>query len=220
MSKQGGRCVDVIIWNHFNQDVTFVTKIWNYSVFSGIEDNIKRMWQVVSPTKNVIMKRVAVIAACVWVSVWLILSFSCEVYVKVDPAANVGAVQANVTALLSLTFSYDLLNLTSDPDSISIRPVGMCLLCRTRKTQLCHSCVHLHPIGKRHIPAMAFTVCTCHNFHSEVYLQTQTGAKVNSFIKVIPFAGYYKEYLVNKKAKTEGPDKPDKVGLWKPEVTW
>lgn len=50
---------------------------------------------------------------------------------KVDPPASVGVVQAAITALLSLTFSYNYLNLTSDPNTISIQPVGMCILCRT-----------------------------------------------------------------------------------------
>ncbi|TKS72207.1 G-protein coupled receptor G4 [Collichthys lucidus] len=52
-------------------------------------------------------------------------SFSCEVYVNVDPASDVEVVQANITALLSLTFSNDFLNLTSDPNSISVLPVGL-----------------------------------------------------------------------------------------------
>ncbi|KAE8285729.1 Adhesion G-protein coupled receptor G4 [Larimichthys crocea] len=51
--------------------------------------------------------------------------FSCEVYVNVDPASDVEVVQANITALLSLTFSNDFLNLTSDPNSISVLPVGL-----------------------------------------------------------------------------------------------
>lgn len=69
----------------------------------------------------------------------LIPSFSSEVYVKVDPAANVGVVQANITALLSLTFSDNLLTLTSDPDSISILPVGSYRLYHTatHKKRMC-----------------------------------------------------------------------------------
>ncbi|XP_023277381.1 adhesion G-protein coupled receptor G4-like isoform X1 [Seriola lalandi dorsalis] len=51
--------------------------------------------------------------------------FSCEVHVNVDPAANVQAFQADITALLSLTFSYNFLNLTADPNSISILPVEL-----------------------------------------------------------------------------------------------
>lgn len=43
---------------------------------------------------------------------------------NVDPAANVEVVQANIASLLSLNFSYDFLNLTADPNSISILPVG------------------------------------------------------------------------------------------------
>nr|XP_046262818.1 adhesion G-protein coupled receptor G4 isoform X3 [Scatophagus argus] len=49
--------------------------------------------------------------------------FSCEVYVEVDPAANVGDVQVNIATLLSLNFSNSFLNVTSDPNSISIIPV-------------------------------------------------------------------------------------------------
>ncbi|XP_071314384.1 adhesion G-protein coupled receptor G6 [Trachinotus anak] len=49
--------------------------------------------------------------------------FSSEVHVNVDPAANVEAVQADITALLNLTFSDNFLHLTADPDSISILPV-------------------------------------------------------------------------------------------------
>ncbi|XP_032384533.1 adhesion G-protein coupled receptor G4 [Etheostoma spectabile] len=51
--------------------------------------------------------------------------FSCEVYVNVDPATNVEVVQANIASLLSLSFSYDFLNLTADPYSISILPVEL-----------------------------------------------------------------------------------------------
>lgn len=55
---------------------------------------------------------------------WLILSFSCEVYVKVDPAAEIRVVQNNITALLSLEFSYNFCSLKSDPNNISILPMG------------------------------------------------------------------------------------------------
>lgn len=41
---------------------------------------------------------------------------------NVDPAASVEVVQANIAALLSLTFSHDFFNLTAN--SISILPVG------------------------------------------------------------------------------------------------
>ncbi|XP_067375708.1 adhesion G-protein coupled receptor G6 isoform X2 [Channa argus] len=51
--------------------------------------------------------------------------FSCEVHVNVNPAANVKAVQTDITALLSLTFSFDFLNLTAEPDSINISPVEL-----------------------------------------------------------------------------------------------
>lgn len=57
-------------------------------------------------------------------SLWLILSFSCEVYVKVDPAADIRVVQTNITALLSLEFSYNFCSLKPDPNSISILPMG------------------------------------------------------------------------------------------------
>ncbi|KAM6999760.1 adhesion G-protein coupled receptor G6 isoform 2-T2 [Tautogolabrus adspersus] len=49
--------------------------------------------------------------------------FSCEVFVNVDPAVNVDVVQANITALLSVSYSSDFLNLTADPYSISVLPV-------------------------------------------------------------------------------------------------
>ncbi|XP_071772292.2 adhesion G protein-coupled receptor G4a [Centroberyx gerrardi] len=70
---------------------------------------------------------------CARPAMWLIilllhtyskLSFSSEFYVSVSPAADVGVVQANITELLNLTFSYDFLNLTVDPNSLSIQPVG------------------------------------------------------------------------------------------------
>ncbi|XP_037635374.1 adhesion G-protein coupled receptor G6 [Sebastes umbrosus] len=51
--------------------------------------------------------------------------FNCEVYVNVDPAANVEVVQARIASLLTSTFSYDFLNLTADPNSISILPVEL-----------------------------------------------------------------------------------------------
>ncbi|XP_060904380.1 adhesion G-protein coupled receptor G4 isoform X2 [Labrus mixtus] len=49
--------------------------------------------------------------------------FSCEVYVNVDPAVKVDVVQANITALLSGSYSSDFLSLTVDPYSISVLPV-------------------------------------------------------------------------------------------------
>ncbi|KAM9849666.1 adhesion G-protein coupled receptor G6 [Aulostomus maculatus] len=51
------------------------------------------------------------------------LSFTCEVHVNVDPAACVDVVQMNITAMLRSAFSDNLLNLTADPNSISILPV-------------------------------------------------------------------------------------------------
>lgn len=57
-------------------------------------------------------------------SLWFHPSFSCEVHVDVDPAASVEVVQVNIAALLSSTFSYDFLNVSADPNSISILPVG------------------------------------------------------------------------------------------------
>ncbi|XP_050928565.1 uncharacterized protein LOC127139004 [Lates calcarifer] len=53
------------------------------------------------------------------------MCFSCEVYVNVDPAANVGEVQTDITARLSLPFFYNFLNLTADPSSISILPAEL-----------------------------------------------------------------------------------------------
>lgn len=49
--------------------------------------------------------------------------FSCEVYVNVDPAADVEVLQGNITALLNRTFYYDFLNLRADSESISVQPV-------------------------------------------------------------------------------------------------
>ncbi|KAK2848946.1 hypothetical protein Q5P01_008780 [Channa striata] len=51
--------------------------------------------------------------------------FRSEVLVNVNPAASVAAIQTDVSALLSLTFSYDVLNLTAEPSSISISPVEL-----------------------------------------------------------------------------------------------
>eukprot|EP00064_Thunnus_orientalis_P005359 superscaffoldBa00000519_g5373 len=68
-------------------------------------------------------------------------SFSCEVHVNVDPAASVEVVQANLTVLLSSTFSSDILNLTADPDSISIVPMGGSILFNDKTTTNCqHWC--------------------------------------------------------------------------------
>ncbi|TNN72750.1 Adhesion G-protein coupled receptor G4 [Liparis tanakae] len=49
---------------------------------------------------------------------------SCEVYVSVDPAADVDVVQAHIASLLSSTFSSHLLTMTADPHSISVVPVA------------------------------------------------------------------------------------------------
>ncbi|KAM3867020.1 adhesion G-protein coupled receptor G6 [Diretmus argenteus] len=49
--------------------------------------------------------------------------FSCEVYVNVTPATDVDKVQSYITEKLSLIFSYNLLNLTADPNRLSIQPV-------------------------------------------------------------------------------------------------
>lgn len=57
-------------------------------------------------------------------ALWLIPSFWSDVYVKVDPAASVEEVQSDIAALLNPSFSDNFLNLTSDPDSISVLPVG------------------------------------------------------------------------------------------------
>ncbi|XP_075959737.1 adhesion G protein-coupled receptor G4a [Anarhichas minor] len=69
---------------------------------------------------------------CAVPAMWLMIlllylhnNLSSEVYVNVDPAANVEVVQANIASLLSSTFSYNFLNLTADPNSISILPVEL-----------------------------------------------------------------------------------------------
>lgn len=49
--------------------------------------------------------------------------FLVEVYVKVEPAADVGMVQSDITARLSSWFSLDFLNMTADPDSILVLSV-------------------------------------------------------------------------------------------------
>ncbi|XP_034545192.1 adhesion G-protein coupled receptor G4 isoform X2 [Notolabrus celidotus] len=49
--------------------------------------------------------------------------FSSEAYVSVDPATPVDMVQANIIALLNVTFSSENLNLTADTYSISILPI-------------------------------------------------------------------------------------------------
>ncbi|KAF3838601.1 hypothetical protein F7725_010369 [Dissostichus mawsoni] len=48
----------------------------------------------------------------------------CEVNANVDPTAEVEVVQASILSLLNSTFSYDFLNLTAYPNSISILPVA------------------------------------------------------------------------------------------------
>ncbi|XP_035802538.2 adhesion G-protein coupled receptor G4 isoform X2 [Amphiprion ocellaris] len=50
--------------------------------------------------------------------------FSCEVYIKVDPAANVEVIQENMMDLLTSPFFWNFLNLTIDSDTISILPVA------------------------------------------------------------------------------------------------
>ncbi|KAI9514626.1 hypothetical protein NQZ68_031513 [Dissostichus eleginoides] len=49
----------------------------------------------------------------------------CEVNANVDPTAEVEVVQARILSLLNSTFSYDFLNLTAYPNSISILPVEL-----------------------------------------------------------------------------------------------
>ncbi|KAM6923548.1 uncharacterized protein FYW49_006011 [Xenentodon cancila] len=49
--------------------------------------------------------------------------FSCEVNVSVAPAADIKVVQEDVTALLSLAFSYNFLTLTADLNSFTVFPV-------------------------------------------------------------------------------------------------
>ncbi|KAK1903609.1 Adhesion G-protein coupled receptor G4 [Dissostichus eleginoides] len=51
--------------------------------------------------------------------------FRCEVNANVDPTAEVEVVQARILSLLNSTFSYDFLNLTAYPNSISILPVEL-----------------------------------------------------------------------------------------------
>ncbi|XP_056295587.1 adhesion G-protein coupled receptor G4 isoform X2 [Pseudoliparis swirei] len=51
--------------------------------------------------------------------------FSCEVYVNVDPAADVEVVQAHIASLLSSTFSSHFLTMRADPHSISVVPVEL-----------------------------------------------------------------------------------------------
>lgn len=63
-------------------------------------------------------------------------SFRCEFNANVTPAAEVEVVQASILSLLNSTFSYDFLNLTAYPNSISILPVGTYRL-RTKCT-LCY----------------------------------------------------------------------------------
>ncbi|KAL3044649.1 hypothetical protein OYC64_013021 [Pagothenia borchgrevinki] len=53
--------------------------------------------------------------------------FRCEVNANVTPAAEVEVVQASILSLLNSTFSYDFLNLTAYPNSISILPVAVAL---------------------------------------------------------------------------------------------
>ncbi|XP_034037909.1 adhesion G-protein coupled receptor G4 [Thalassophryne amazonica] len=49
--------------------------------------------------------------------------FIWQVYVNVDPAANIAVVQSSIAALLNLTFQNDFLNLTVDLNNLSILPV-------------------------------------------------------------------------------------------------
>lgn len=49
--------------------------------------------------------------------------FLCEVYVNVEPAVEVEMVQADITARLSSTFSFDFLKVTADPASIRVLSV-------------------------------------------------------------------------------------------------
>ncbi|XP_055368222.1 adhesion G-protein coupled receptor G4 [Betta splendens] len=48
---------------------------------------------------------------------------SSEVYVTVEPSADVGGVQTSVAALLTVPFSSDALSVTAEPRSLSITPV-------------------------------------------------------------------------------------------------
>ncbi|XP_028271747.1 adhesion G-protein coupled receptor G4 isoform X2 [Parambassis ranga] len=49
--------------------------------------------------------------------------FSCEAYIHVNPATDVQVVQSDITRLLSTTFFDSILNMTVDPDTISVLPV-------------------------------------------------------------------------------------------------
>ncbi|PWA18670.1 hypothetical protein CCH79_00005668, partial [Gambusia affinis] len=49
-------------------------------------------------------------------------SFGCEVYVSVDPAANVKTVQTDISALLSTNFSFNFLIIEAVHDSITVLP--------------------------------------------------------------------------------------------------
>uniref|UniRef100_A0A096M9X2 Adhesion G protein-coupled receptor G4b n=1 Tax=Poecilia formosa TaxID=48698 RepID=A0A096M9X2_POEFO len=59
-----------------------------------------------------------------------LFSFGCEVYVNVDPAANVKTVQTDISALLSTNFSSNFLTIEAVHDSITVLPAGItfCLL--------------------------------------------------------------------------------------------
>ncbi|XP_027863851.1 adhesion G-protein coupled receptor G4 isoform X2 [Xiphophorus couchianus] len=48
--------------------------------------------------------------------------FGCEVYVSVDPAANVKTVQTDISALLSTNFSFNFLTIEAVHDSIAVLP--------------------------------------------------------------------------------------------------
>ncbi|GLD70356.1 adhesion G-protein coupled receptor G4-like isoform X3 [Lates japonicus] len=96
----------------------------NGTLTLGVSHNVDANGKVQPETGNGL---IAIPAA--WLIIQLLymcdnLSFSCEVYVNVDPAANVGEVQTDIAARLSLPFFYNFLNLTADPSSINILPVG------------------------------------------------------------------------------------------------
>ncbi|KAK5617370.1 hypothetical protein CRENBAI_006982 [Crenichthys baileyi] len=51
--------------------------------------------------------------------------FSCEVYVSVDPAANVKTIQTDISALLSIKFSVNFLTIEAVHDSINVLPAAI-----------------------------------------------------------------------------------------------
>lgn len=66
-----------------------------------------------------------------------LFSFSCEVYVTVDPTADVKKVQTDISDLLSSIFSFNFLTIEVVYDSIMVLPAGeSCMLQFTHQTEL------------------------------------------------------------------------------------